>query len=309
MNTNLKRRARKLFFIALAIFSVLFVCRLAYGYYYPGVMANFDNGSDDTDVSYSRKNYASEKISKESKVDMQALEVPAGSKMDASPSSNTQKYEKVATVRSKTNQYEEDEKSINNKIKGFGGVIQYEQNRGNKGNRSLNLVIGIAPEKFDSFCLEIQKIGKIVSKQVTKTDMTNEYLQLNAKKVSLEKVRNSLLELKDRQGRIDEYVQLENRILEIEGELQDLGVELGNFDEENEFCTVKFYLVEQGEKKAGIGLVQRFKVAFEWTAKYTLVLYGVLTFALLGAYLLLLVIEKLRILSRIVNLFKENTEK
>jgi hypothetical protein len=238
------------------------------------------------------------------------VQAPSDAKMSISapPTVNTQKYEKVATLRSKTNKFEEDEKEIKNKIKGFGGVIQYEQNRGNKGNRSLNLVIGIGPEKFDSFCVAVQKIGKITSKQVTKTDMTNEYLQLNAKKVSLEKVRNSLLELKGRPGKIDEYVQLENRILEIEGELQDLGVELGNFDEENEFCTVKFFLTEKEEHKTTISLMQRLKIAFEWTVKFALGMYAIIALMLLGSYLLLLVIDRFRIISRTVNLFKENTK-
>lgn len=310
MNTNLKRRARKVFFVALAIFVVLFLGRLTYGYYYPGTTYTTDNDSDNSDVSYSRKNYASESIKKDYKADAMDVQAASDAKMSISapPTVNTQKYEKVATLRSKTNKFEEDEKEIKNKIKGFGGVIQYEQNRGNKGNRSLNLVIGIGPEKFDSFCIAVQKIGKITSKQVTKTDMTNEYLQLNAKKVSLEKVRNSLLELKGRPGKIDEYVQLENRILEIEGELQDLGVELGNFDEENEFCTVKFFLTEKEEHKTTISLMQRLKIAFEWTVKFALGMYAIIALMLLGSYLLLLVIDRLRIISRTVNLFKENTK-
>jgi hypothetical protein len=60
-------------------------------------------------------------------------------------------------------------------------VIQYEQNSGNPGSRTLQLLIGVKPERFDSFYTEVQKIGRILSKSITKTDKTNEYLQLNAK--------------------------------------------------------------------------------------------------------------------------------
>jgi hypothetical protein len=62
MNTNLKRRALKVFFVALAIFVVLFLGRLTYGYYYPGTTYTTDNDSDNSDVSYSRKNYASKAL-------------------------------------------------------------------------------------------------------------------------------------------------------------------------------------------------------------------------------------------------------
>jgi hypothetical protein len=106
----------------------------------------------------------------------------------------------------------------------------------------------------------------VLSKSITKTDKTNEYLQLNAKRISLEKTRNSLLDLKGRSGRIDEFIGLENRILEMEAQLQELGVQLGDYDETNEFCSVRFSMIEKGSSK--ISMAQRVKVALEWSLKY-----------------------------------------
>lgn len=101
-----------------------------------------------------------------------------------------------------------------------------------------------------------------------------------------------MIELKAKGGRIDEYMQLENRILDIEQQLQELEVSLGNFDEENEFCTVKFSLSEG--KIDNIGLIQRIKVALEWTIKTYLMLMTALTFMALFAYLSVLTFEKVR---------------
>lgn len=246
---------------SLGFFVLLFICRLTYGYFYPGIalensVVNIASpGSDD--YSISRKNYASEKIK---------TAPPAGA--GQAGSGLTQKYEKIATLRSKSSRFAEDEAALKRTVKGFDAVIQYEQNTGNEGRRNLNLIIGVQPEKFDSFYVEIQKIGRIIARSVTKTDKTNEFLQLNAKRVSLEKIRNSLLDLKSRSGRIDEYIGLENRILEIEGQLQELGVQLGDYDEENEFCTIRFSMYEGEETR--ISLAQRLKVAFEWTVKFYL---------------------------------------
>lgn len=273
---------RKTIFWLAALFAFLFVARLIYGYYYPGTARNNGVtllGSDDFSVS--RKNYASEKIKGESAPQQQQ------------PSfSQSQKYEKVATLRSKSSQFEADDARLKAMVKGFGAVIQYEQNTGNTGQRSLNLLIGVKPERFDSFYIEIQKIGLILSKSITKTDKTNEYLQLNAKRISLEKTRNALLELKSRGGQIDEYIGLENRILEIEGQLQDLGVQIGDYDEENEFCTVRFSMYE-GESSE-ISLAQRLKVAFEWTAKYYALMMLGLIFGLVAALVLQTILEKVR---------------
>lgn len=271
----------KTFSWLLAVFVLLFICRLIYGYYYAGP-ANQLGGTivGPDNFSISRKNYASEKIKIEA------------APQQAMPSSQSQKYEKVATLSAKSSQFEEDDAKLKSMVKGFGAVIQYEQNTGNAGRRSLNLLIGVKPERFDSFYTEVQKIGQILSKSITKTDKTNEYLQLNAKRISLEKTRNALLELKNRGGQIDEYIGLENRILEIEGQLQELGVEIGDYDEENEFCTIRFSMAEGESSK--ISLAQRLKVAFEWTAKYYFLLMMGIAGALVATLVLQTVLEKIR---------------
>lgn len=101
-----------------------------------------------------------------------------------------------------------------------------------------------------------------------------------------------MIGLKDKGGKIEEFMQLENRILEIEQQLQELGVSLGNFDDENEFCTVKVALSEG--KELHIGLLQRVKVALEWTIKYYLMAMFAFSFMALFAYLVLLSIEKVK---------------
>src|SRR5690606_7303982 len=144
-----------------------------------------------------------------------------------------QKFEKTASVKTKTSEFEQDEHLIKSKTKLYKAVIQYEQNLGQKGNRQIHLLIGVNPEMFDSFYLDIQKIGMIKATEITKVDKTNEYRQLNAKKISIEKTLQSLIELKSKGGQISDFIALNEKILETEEQLQNLGVELGNFDEVN----------------------------------------------------------------------------
>lgn len=268
------------------LFLIMFLLRLIYGY----VGMEVAYGSEYSDDFFSsvgslRKNYASEKMQVKQPVGMtQPANMPV-----------SQKYEKTATVKSKTSQFEKDISNIKKETTLFNGVIQYEQNTGNKGSRQIHLLIGINPEKFDSFYATIQRIGMVRSTEITKIDKTNEYRQLNAKKASLEKNLASLNELKSRGGAIGDYIQLHDKILEIETQMQELGVELGNFDTENEFCTVRFSLYEGAPAKQ-VSIARRIKVALEWTIKY----YAVLTFTLLGLiatiFILLLVIDKLKIM-------------
>ena len=267
MKPFVKTYLKKTITILLIGFVGLFIFRLLFGYQTVpdempiGMNSEFVNYGLQEQILDSRKNYASKKYRQVT--GMTSVHVD-------------QKYEKIADIKSFTTAFETEEQKIRAQVKNYDGLIQFENKSGNRGYRKLSLVIGIPPENFDSIYNHLIKVGKIQSKQITKTDKTNEYKELNAKKASLEKIRNSLIELKSKGGRIDEYMQLENRILEIEQQLQGLGVSLGNFDDENEFCTVKVLLSEG--KVTEISLMQRVKVALEWTIKTYLMLMLTLTF-------------------------------
>lgn len=286
MEQGFKKKLKKLIFWLIIIFATLFIFRLIYGYTktfneVPNQTQFFDN------ISSSKRNYASKKYEvKPSNTHQSATKVD-------------QKYEKIAEIRTKSSNFEEEEKASRTMIKEMDALIQFEQKSGNEGYRKLNLAIGVPPENFDTLYNQLIKIGKVQAKQITKKDKTNEYKELNAKKQSLEKVRSSLIELKSKGGKIDEYMGLENRILEIEQQLQGLGVSLGDFDDENEFCTVQFSLLEGKEVK--IGIMQRIIVALEWTVKIYLKIMTTLFFLTLFAYFLLLSIGKLKVFERIIN--------
>jgi hypothetical protein len=242
-----------------------------------------------------KKNYASEKIKNEG---------PAPA--DHGSFTATQKYEKTATVRSKSTHFEDGESLIRKTTSSFDAVIQYEESLGKKGSRELYLSIGANPSRFDSFYRAVQQIGELKSTTIIKVDKTNEYRQLNAKKASLEKTLASLNELKNKGGAISDFVSLHDKILEIETQLQELGVDLGNYDTENEYYTLRFALYEGSPsvgKKAGLFL--RVKIALEWTIKYFALTVVALAAMLACAFLLLLIVEKLNIFAGVVRKIKE----
>lgn len=278
----------------IALFFLLLLFRLIYGY----VITDITLGNDYSNNFFSsvdnlRKNYASDNN----------IKMKADVAQQASIAS-AQKYEKTATVKSKTTQFEKDVESIQKLTTAFAGVIQYEQNTGNKGNRQMHWLIGINPAKFDSFYVKIQGIGQVRSMEITKIDKTNEFRQLNAQKASLEKTLASLNELKTRGGAISDYVSLHDKILEIETQLQELGVELGNFDTENEFCTVRFSLYEGAPDKK-ISFMRRLKVALEWTIKYYAILIITILALVAAAFILLLLVDKLKLIKMVTNKLEE----
>ena len=156
----------------------------------------------------------------------------------------------------------------------------------------MHLSIGVPPAAFDSFVTKLKTIGKIQSVSIEKTDKTSDYKNLNAKRLSLETVRASLLELKKQSGKIEEFISLQDKILDIEQQLQDLGVQLGDFSAENEFCTVNFSLVEG--KFVSVSTMHRIKISLEWAIEFYLKFLAIVTFCFCSVCFLLSVVLKAR---------------
>ncbi len=275
------------------LFVFLFVFRLLYGYVATdNNIGNDNSGNFFSSISNLRKNYASDKMTVKSDVQV------------ASNIASTQKYEKTASIKTKTSEFEKDEKLVKATSKSFNAVIQYEQSLGQKGNRQIHLLIGVNPNLFDSLYIELKKMGVIKATEITKVDKTNEYRQLNAKKASIEKTLQSLNDLKSKGGQIADFVALNDKILEIEEKAQELGVELGNFDTENEFCTIKLSMYE-GATEKNVSFMHRIKVALEWTIKYFAILVLTTLFLALTIFVLLLVVDKLKIITAVTNKINE----
>ena len=281
-NISLKQ---KLFYLALG-FITLFILRLGYGYF------TYPNGVVRTTVEYTpsendsfvleRRNYASSKAA--------VKEVAAATPMG----SVDQKYEKIGTLTSSSTQYEQDEKALYELIKREQIMIQLERRAGLTPQRQLNIALGVVPDKFDKIIEALRQIGTLNSIQIDKNDKTNEYKKLEAERVSLQKARDALLELKNSNAAVSDMITLTNQLLEVENKIQALGINLGEFDENNEFCTVKFTLNEKRDPKTmTISFTQRVKTAFIWTSTTYFFFWLTTVLGLLGLWLLFAVMDKI----------------
>jgi hypothetical protein len=280
----MKNKLKKSLLVFIIGFGIFFIFRFVYGYSsYPDsgstneqVNTNYYNYQTAESFEFSRKNYASSKYEYKS----QSSEGSLTSTVD-------QKYEKIASLTSSTTDFENDENKIRKQIEQNNSIIQFEQKSGLSGYRSINLAIGVPPKNFDIMIDEIKKIGYVKSLNISKVDKTNEYRELQAQRISLEKTRESLINLKSHNGSIEERINLENQILSIEQQIQGLGVSLGDFDEVNEFCTIKLVLNETIIYDYTIPFLQRVKVSLEWTVKY----YGLTVLSFLFMTLILWVLS------------------
>lgn len=288
LNATLLRKAVITF---LLLFLITFVARTAYELIFTGrdVTVTYDqNNYSNYELTTSGKtlnsNVASERISQQ--VDGQTIKID-------------QKYEKTANISSTSNRFAEDNAALRQIIEQKDAVIQSENLRGLAGKQTLEMTIGVMPDNFDAFVEEIQSIGEVRSFNVNKVDKTNEYRELMAQKETLQKSIDSYTEMKARGGEIKDLLLLEEKILETQEKIQNLGVSLGVYSSENSFCTIIFSMQETRISATEVDFSMRFvfsciSSAFFWTALFYFAAFICIIGALLGIWLILLIFLKIR---------------
>jgi hypothetical protein len=166
------------------------------------------------------------------------------------PMAQEETYEKIGSLASWTRDFEADSKSIRGTLDANKVLIQQEQNSGLKGNRLLQLALGVIPEKFDAVVESLRQVGHLVSFRVTKTSKTNDYKAQMAQRDSLEKDKADLMALKNQGGKMSERLQLQEKIFSIEKQIADLGLSIGQFEGTTSLCTVLVTLKEVGPAPA-----------------------------------------------------------
>jgi len=255
----MKRRTRIIIIAAASIFIILFMVRFAYLLRSSGdrqsgaggmpFQANFEQ-SQGQDVSM-RRNYASSKM--------------LVAQPDAAPQLLEQKYERVARLSATSASFDDDSNALDALAASMQALVQSENSWGLPGSRTLSLSFGITPGKFDVFVEGLKVLGDPESVTIVKTDKTAEYKELEARRLSLEKTRDGLRALRVPGASLSDLMALETKILEIEGQIQELGVSLGDFAEGNSFCTVHYSLRELNSAGIGARILSALFGALEWS--------------------------------------------
>ena len=282
-------RRKRILAAAAALFAVLFAARLAWELTRERTrpFGGFGNAEiyQSSAPAGDRRNYASAKIA----VD----QAPSGAQVVE------QKYERVSQIEARTEHWDSDIAAVKLAIEGAKALVQRENSYGLEGARVLSLSLGVIPDAFDPTVETLKAIGELRSANVIKTDRTSDFRALEARRLSLEKTRDGLARLRDSGAQLSDRIDLETRILEIEGQIQELGVSLGDFSELNSFCTIHFTLRETPAGAWGARLLGAVLSALGWTVLVYLGL-GACALAALGVSALAL---------RIADRLKEGRER
>ena len=165
-----------------------------------------------------------------------------------------QKIVYTGRLEMQTLEYDKSASSIRAKIREAGGFSESESERdnnydwyrsGNSGNtRYLSITARIPSEKFEVFMDSLGGDGKVMSRSVNAENISQVYANKESYKKALEKEQERLLVMMDKAETIDEMILVEQRLSEVERQLNAYKTDLSAMDKDVQYSTIYIELQE-----------------------------------------------------------------
>jgi uncharacterized protein YfcZ (UPF0381/DUF406 family) len=153
--------------------------------------------------------------------------------------------EKTAVLASTSTAFKNDEMKIRAAIQAQGADIFTEKKSGIEPERRWHVEIGVHPDKFDDLVDNLRTVGSLASITFEQKDRTSEFRKLHAQRQSLKKYLESITKLREgKNATLEDALKLEQKIQDIEKELQNLGVQFGELLGKESYYHVHVTLVE-----------------------------------------------------------------
>ncbi|MBO4383927.1 MAG: DUF4349 domain-containing protein [Clostridia bacterium] len=172
-------------------------------------------------------------------------------------------------------------KAINDKVAELGGYVQsnvvrnrssyYDYRNGGtkKYLRSAEIVYRIPADRLDEFLAAADGLGNIISRNETVSDVTESYVDVEARLRSLRTEYDTLLGLLSRAENLEEIIMLQDRLTNVRYEIESYEARLRSYDSQIAFSTVSIDLSEVeretavAEETFGEETARRFRESLE----------------------------------------------
>lgn len=101
-----------------------------------------------------------------------------------------------------------------------GYVSNLQESVDGLGRRSVSMQVRVPAAQFDACMTRAESIGKVLNKQITTQDVTEEYVDTDARTRNLKKTEERLLDHLNRYGELNQVIQVEQELTRVRGEIE-----------------------------------------------------------------------------------------
>lgn len=124
---------------------------------------------------------------------------------------------RTGTMSMEVDSYDETEGKIKDIVKNFGGYLTNSASKLNAdGKKQGSITIRVASEKFDAMISELSKIGKVMNQNITGKDVTEEYMDAEARLKTQRELESRLLKLlAEKTAKLTDVVEVEQKLANV----------------------------------------------------------------------------------------------
>ena len=211
-----------------------------------------DNGMVSSSPSYAKEDYVYDQTFEEAApaaYDDMGMSANAASSPEAQNDLSERKIIRTATVNFETTGYEAFLESLNACVTSRGGYVESSETYGggvysSYYSRSASVTVRIPASQYDAFMASVVEIGAMTYRSESKDDVTMSYIDIESHIRALETEYATLLEILDKAESLEDVILLQNRISEVNYELDSYKSQIRKYDDLISYCTIYIHVNE-----------------------------------------------------------------
>lgn len=142
--------------------------------------------------------------------------------------------------------YDESEKTITditNKHNGY--IASSKSSMTSAGKKQGSITVRVPSEKFDIFLSEVSMIGKVVSQNIASSDVTEEYIDLEARQKTQKELEQRLLKLlNEKATRLSDVLEIEDKLSAVRQKIESVEGKMKYLKSQASYSTLTISLYE-----------------------------------------------------------------
>ncbi len=157
-------------------------------------------------------------------------------------------------VEFETKSIERARQAIYQAVQKYSSYVASDEERNSAGRRTNTIVVRIPTGSFDTFLMEVTKgIDRFESRNVTVTDVTEEYLDVEARLKTKKELEARYLELLKRASKVTEILEIERQIATLREEIESVEGRVKYLENRITYSTLTITFFEPASEQAEFG--------------------------------------------------------
>jgi hypothetical protein len=148
-------------------------------------------------------------------------------------------------------------------VSSHSGYIADTSEKDDEGRKYGYVVVRVPKEHFEDTTEEIKTLGEVEEARTTVEDVTEEYVDLEARLENLKKQEERYQEILAAAVTVEEILEIEAELERVRGEIESYEGKIRYLNDSIEYSSIQVSLTEPGAEKIEIGLIDALRRALQ----------------------------------------------